>query len=98
MTSAEFAKFVEATAHMTVAEVAPDPRDFPGAAPDLIVRGSQVFSQPYGPVSLNDWMRWSKWEPRANWRDPYGKGDSRQQIPDHPVVHIGWNDAVAYAQ
>jgi formylglycine-generating enzyme required for sulfatase activity len=41
VTNAEFARFVEDTGHVTVAEVAPDPADFPGADPALLVRSEE---------------------------------------------------------
>jgi len=98
VTNAEFARFVEETGHVTVAEVAPDPADFPGADPALLVAGSQVFTQTSGPVHLGDWTQWWRWQPDASWRAPQGPGTSWQEIPDHPVVHVGWADAAAYAR
>ena len=98
VTNAEFARFVEQTDHRTVAEVAPDPADFPGADPALLVPGSQVFTQTDGPVDLRDWTRWWRWQPGASWRAPQGPGSSWQEVPDHPVVHVGWEDAAAYAR
>jgi sulfatase modifying factor 1 len=97
VTNAEFARFVDETSHVTVAEVAPDPADFPGADPAMLVAGSQVFTQTDGPVPLGDWTRWWRWQPDASWRAPQGPGSSWEEIPDHPVVHVGWADASAYA-
>jgi formylglycine-generating enzyme required for sulfatase activity len=97
VTNAEFARFVEETGHLTVAEVAPDPADFPGADPVLLVPGSQVFTQTSGPVHLGDWTQWWRWQPDASWRAPQGPGSSWEEIPDHPAVHVGWEDATAYA-
>jgi len=98
VTNAEFARFVEDTGHVTVAEVAPDPADFPGADPALLVPGSQVFTQTAGPVHLGNWTQWWRWQPDASWRAPQGPGSSWEEIPDHPVVHVGWEDATAYAR
>jgi formylglycine-generating enzyme required for sulfatase activity len=97
VTNADFARFVEETGHVTVAEVAPDPADFPGADPALLVPGSQVFTQTPGPVHLGDWTQWWRWQPGASWRAPQGPGSSWEEIVDHPVVHVGWEDATAYA-
>src|SRR3954468_17304022 len=97
VTNAEFARFVEDTGHQTVAEVAPDAADFPGADPALLVPGSQVFTMTDGPVHLGDWTRWWRWQPGASWRAPEGPGSSWQDLADHPVVHVGWEDASAYA-
>jgi sulfatase modifying factor 1 len=83
---------------VTVAEVAPDAADFPGADPTLLVPGSQVFSQTRGPVHLGDWTQWWRWQPGASWRAPQGPGSSWEQVSDHPVVHVGWEDATAYAR
>ncbi|MDF1604538.1 formylglycine-generating enzyme family protein [Nocardioides sp. YIM 152315] len=98
VTNAEFAAFVEETGHVTVAEVAPDPADFPGADPALLVPGSQVFTPTAGPVRLDDWTQWWRWQPGASWRAPQGPGSDWREIPDHPVVHVGWGDASAYAR
>jgi sulfatase modifying factor 1 len=97
VTNAEFARFVEETGHLTVAEVAPDPADFPGAEPALLVPGSQVFTPTDGPVHLGDWTQWWRWQPGACWRAPEGPGSDWEEIPGHPVVHVGWADATAYA-
>ena len=99
VTNAEFARFVDETGHVTVAEVAPDPADFPGADPALLVAGSQVFTQTDQPVALGDWTRWWRWQPDASWRAPEGPdGPGWADLPDHPVVHVGWADASAYAR
>ncbi len=59
--------------------------------------GSQVFTQCPGPVPLTDWTRWWRWQEGAQWRHPQGPGSDWHVIPDHPVVHVGWEDATAYA-
>lgn len=101
VTNAQFAAFVAETGHVTVAERDLDPDDFPGADSALLVPGSQVFTQPPGPVPLHDWRRWWRWQPGAQWRHPDGPGRdvaTWTDIPDHPVVHVGWEDALAYAR
>ncbi|GAA4372443.1 formylglycine-generating enzyme family protein [Nocardioides caricicola] len=98
VTNAEFARFVEETGHVTVPEIAPDPADFPGADPALLVPGSQVFMMTAGPVHLGDWTQWWRWQPGASWRAPLGPGSSWEDVADHPVVHVGWEDAIAYAE
>ncbi len=97
VTNAEFRRFVKDTGHVTVAERPPDPRDFPDADPDLMVPGSQVFTGTSGPVPLDDWTRWWSWVPGADWRHPYGPGSTLHGLELHPVVHVGWEDAAAYA-
>lgn len=97
VTNAEFEAFVTATGHRTVAERAPLAADFPDADPDLLVPGSLVFTPPPGPVPLDDWTRWWSWVPGATWRCPQGPGSDLGGRADHPVVHVGFEDAVAYA-
>ncbi len=97
VTNAEFDAFVTATGHRTVAERAPLRSDFPDADPDLLVPGSLVFTPPPGPVALNDWTQWWSWVPGASWWSPQGLGSDLGGLADHPVVHVGFEDAVAYA-
>jgi formylglycine-generating enzyme required for sulfatase activity len=97
VTNAQFAKFVDATGYMTIAERKPNAADFPGAPPDLLVPGSTVFTPPDRPVNLRNTMEWWSWVPGANWRHPSGPGSSIEGRETHPVVHIAYADAEAYA-
>src|SRR5512146_1673243 len=58
VTNRQFAQFVAATGHVTLAEQKPDPADYPGALPEMLVAASLVFSPPAGPVRLDDWSQW----------------------------------------
>ena len=98
VTNAQFARFVAATGYVTVAERKPDPKDFPGAPPELLVPGSVVFTPPGGPVPLDDPSRWWRYVPGASWRHPEGPGSTIDGREDHPVVQVCWDDAVAYAK
>jgi formylglycine-generating enzyme len=98
VTNAAFRRFVKDTGHVTVAETAPEPADFPGADPADLVPGSLVFAPTSGPVSLDDWTRWWQWVPGADWRHPAGPGSTLHGRELHPVVHVAYEDAVAYAQ
>lgn len=98
VTNAQFRAFVEATGHVTVAEIAPDPKDYPGAKPEMLRAGSLVFSPPDHPVNLSDWRQWWQFRFRASWRRPYGPGSSIKELDDHPVVQIAYADAEAYAR
>jgi formylglycine-generating enzyme required for sulfatase activity len=98
VTNRQFHQFVKATGYVTVAEEAPDPKDYPGALPQMLKPGSLVFAPPRHTVSLNDWRQWWRFEFGANWRRPYGRGRSNLALlNDHPVVHVALRDVEAYA-
>jgi sulfatase modifying factor 1 len=97
VTNTEFRRFVEATGHVTLAERAPDPADHPGADPARLVPASAVFAPPARRVPLTDPYRWWALVPGASWRHPRGPGSSLAGLDDHPVVHVAWEDALAYA-
>ncbi len=98
ITVADFRRFVKATGHVTVAERAPDAADFPDADPALLVPGSLVFVQPAGPVPLDDVRNWWAWTPGAEWRHPDGPDSTLAGRDRHPVTHIAYEDAAAYAE
>jgi formylglycine-generating enzyme len=98
VTNRQFREFVRATGHVTYAEIAPDPKDYPGALPEMLKPGSLVFTPPKRIVNLRDWSQWWKFKFGANWMHPYGPASSNKQLDDHPVVHISHADAVAYAK
>jgi sulfatase modifying factor 1 len=97
VTVAEFTRFVEDTEHVTVAERAPDPSDYPDADPELLVPGSLVFQQTAGPVDLADYRNWWAYVPGASWREPEGPGSGIEARASHPVTHVTYADADAYA-
>jgi formylglycine-generating enzyme required for sulfatase activity len=97
ITNREFRRFVEATGHVTVAETPPNPDDYPGALPHMLKAGSLTFDPPTHPVDLRDWSRWWTFRFGATWRKPYGPGSSNKGLDDHPVVHVAYADAEAYA-
>ncbi|NCY02792.1 MAG: formylglycine-generating enzyme family protein [Planctomycetia bacterium] len=97
VTNARFAEFVAATGHVTVAERAPRPEDFPGAPPENLVPGSLVFRPPQGPVSLANHYAWWSYVPGADWRHPTGPDSSIAGRDDEPVVQVAHEDAVAFA-
>jgi formylglycine-generating enzyme len=97
VTVAEYRRFTRATGYVTVAERAPDPDDYPGAAPEVLVPGSLVFTPPDGPVDLSDPRRWWSWVAGAQWRHPEGPGSTLHGRDRHPVTHVAYEDALAYA-
>jgi len=98
VTNAEFAKFVQATGYLTVAERKPSAEDFPGVPPERLVAGSVVFSPPDHPVQLDDHFRWWSYVPGANWRHPLGPKSNVKGKSMFPVVQISYEDAQAYAK
>lgn len=97
VTNAAFLRFVRETGHVTVAEVPPSADELTDVDADRLVAGSLVFAPTRGPVPLDDWTRWWRWQPGASWRHPQGPASSLRGRSLHPVVHVGWEDAVAYA-
>ena len=103
VTNEQFAAFVQATGHITVAERPPRAEDFPGAPPENLVAGSIVFTPPAEPVPLRDpsgmaHLRWWAYVPGACWRSPTGPGSDLEGRGDAPVVHVAYEDAEAYAR
>jgi formylglycine-generating enzyme len=98
VTNARFARFVAATGHVTFAEIPPDPAQYPGALPHMLYAGSLVFVQPGTPVDRRDFRNWWQFMEGANWRQPLGPGSSIDGLDDHPVVHVTFGDAEAFAQ
>lgn len=100
VTNAEFAAFVKATGYVTTAE-----KDFTlpmntgsGLRDSTILAGSLVFQPTEGPVPLDDFSQWWQWTTGAYWAAPEGPGSDIKSRMDHPVVHVSFSDASAYAQ
>jgi sulfatase modifying factor 1 len=106
VTNAAFAEFVKATKYVTVAEKSPDwevmkatlPAGTPKPPDDVLVPGSLVFAPPGGPVPTDNAARWWAWTPGADWRHPEGPKSSIEGRDNHPVVHVAFEDAEAYAK
>ena len=97
ITNAQFANFIRETGYRTVAERPLDRAAFPGLAPELLVPGSLVFHRTRGPVDLRDFRQWWAWTPGASWCHPEGPRSSIAGRGNHPVVHVAFEDAQAYA-
>ena len=106
VTNAQFKKFVEATGYITTAERKPDweelkkqlPPGTPKPEDELLIAASLVFSPPAHKVSLHDPSQWWNWTQDANWQHPQGPNSNIEGKENHPVVHISWDDAAAYAK
>ncbi|MBV9196503.1 MAG: formylglycine-generating enzyme family protein [Solirubrobacterales bacterium] len=97
VTVAQFARFVDETGYVTVAERPVDPADYPDGDPSLLVPGSALFFPTRGPVPLDDPTRWWAYVPGTNWRHPWGPGSDNAHRADHPVTHVAYEDAQSYA-
>ena len=98
VTTEQFAAFVRATGYVTVAERKPRQEDFPTAPPENLIAGSVVFSPPNHAVPLNDHFQWWSYVVGASWRHPLGPKSSITGKERLPVVHIAYEDALAFAQ
>jgi sulfatase modifying factor 1 len=97
VTNVQFEKFVAATGHITVAEAAVDPRDYPGGLPQMLEPHSRVFVKPDELGAQYDVQNWWVYTRGADWRHPEGPDSSNRGLEDHPVVHVAYRDAQAYA-
>ena len=98
VTNAQFAQFIAATGYVTVAERPLDPKDFPGAPLENLVPGSMLFHKTSGAVDLKNYTHWWAWAPGTSWRHPFGAASSLDGFEQHPVVHVAYEDAEAYAR
>jgi sulfatase modifying factor 1 len=98
VTNSQFEKFVAATGYVTLAERPLNPADFPGAPAENLVPGSMLFGKTGRPVDLKNYTNWWVWAPGTNWRRPLGPRSSLEGLKPHPVVHVAYEDAEAYAR
>ena len=106
VTNEEFEKFVKATGYLTTAERKPVweelrkqlPPGTPKPDDSVLVAGSMVFTPSLGPVDVREMRNFWRWTPGANWRHPEGPGSDLKGRENHPVVHVSWEDAAAYAK
>ncbi|API61109.1 gliding motility-associated lipoprotein GldK [Tardibacter chloracetimidivorans] len=97
VTNREYLRFVQATGHVTLAEIAPDPADYPMMPAEMAQAGSLLFQRPAGAVDLRDFRQWWSFCAGTDWRHPWGPGSGIEDLADHPVVHVAYQDAEAYA-
>ena len=96
VTNDQFAEFIDATGYVTMAERVPKAEDYPEAIPEELVPGSLVFTMSDGPVDLGNYGNWWRWTHGAQWRHPTGPGSDLEGFGDHPVVHVAYEDVIAY--
>jgi formylglycine-generating enzyme required for sulfatase activity len=97
VTNAAFKRFVDDTGYVTLAERAVDPKDYPGALPDMLQPSSVVFVKPAGAVDLRNHFNWWRYVAGASWRHPRGPRSTLTDLEEHPVVHVALADVEAYA-
>ncbi len=98
VTNAQFQKFVKDTGYITFAELPADPKNYPGAKPELLAPSSTVFFKPSKTVNRGNHYNWWSYIQGANWRHPEGPGSSIKERMKHPVVHVTYEDVLAYAR
>ena len=98
VTNDQFAEFVKATGHVTVAEKALDPRQHPGSTPELLQAGAVVFVMPRQGQAGSNPLQWWRYVAGADWRHPGGPGTSIEGRGPFPVVAVAYADAWAYAR
>ncbi len=106
VTNAQFAAFVNATGYKTIAERPVDweelKKQLPAGTPKpddaMLLPGSLVFTPTAKPVDLRDFRQWWTWTTGANWQHPGGPASSIEGKDQLPVVHVAYDDAVAYAK
>ncbi|MGB2013709.1 MAG: formylglycine-generating enzyme family protein, partial [Flavobacteriaceae bacterium] len=105
VTNAQFSRFIEATNYITTAERPVDwelikqqlPPGTPKPHDSLLLPGSLLFKKTKESVpNLYDFSQWWRWTTGANWKQPEGKGSSIDGKDNHPVVHVSYEDAMAY--
>lgn len=95
VTNRQFARFVEATGYQTLAERGSSDPNLPA---EFQQPGSAVFMPLREGEDYDPWQTWWRYVPGADWRHPEGPGSTIEGKEDHPVVHVAYEDALAYAR
>ncbi|BDD09893.1 hypothetical protein FUAX_23250 [Fulvitalea axinellae] len=106
VTNQQFKEFVDATGYITIAERKPVweeikkqlPPGTPKPPEEALVASSLVFRQPANDQRINHPTEVWEWRQGADWKHPQGPGSDIKGKMNHPVVHVAWEDAHAYAQ
>jgi formylglycine-generating enzyme len=97
VTNTDFSVFIAATGYVSFAERPLDPKLYPGARAEMLKPGSAVFRMPARTVRPRDLRDWWEYVLGADWRHPEGPGSSIVGRETEPVVHVAYEDALAYA-
>lgn len=107
VTNKQFKKFVQETGYITIAEreIKWDeikknlPPNTPKPADSVLQPGSLIFNKEIKEVgNMGDYFQWWKWKIGANWKQPLGPGSTITNMDDFPVVHVAYEDALAYCK
>lgn len=106
VTNTEFAEFVSATGYITTAERKPDweimklqlPPHSERPPDSLLVPGSLVFTPTKEAVPLDNPAQWWRFVAGASWKHPEGPRSNIEGKGSHPVVHVSWEDAMAFCK
>lgn len=107
VTNAQFTKFVDETAYITTAEQEIDweemkkqvPEGTPKPHDSVLQPGSLLFKKTKTSVpNLYDFSQWWIWSIGTNWRHPIGPESNIEGKENHPVVHVSYEDAIAYCK
>ncbi len=107
VTNKQYKAFVDATNYITVAERSIDwedmkqelPEGTPKPADSILQPGSLIFNKDVNIVSdMNNYTQWWLWKIGANWKHPEGPKSNIDGKDDYPVVHIAYEDALAYCK
>ncbi len=107
VTNKQFKKFVEETGYITIAERKINwdeikknlPPNTPKPADSVLQPGSLIFNKEIKKVdNMGNYFQWWKWKIGANWKQPLGPGSTIKNMDDFPVVHVAYEDALAYCK
>jgi formylglycine-generating enzyme required for sulfatase activity len=98
VTNLQFAEFVDATDYLTMAQRIPNAEDYPNIPSELLKPGSAVFVKLSQALEAATFINWWHFTEGANWKNPLGPGSNIEGKEHFPVIHIAYNDALAYAK
>ena len=104
VTNKQFREFIDETGYVTTAERKinwDEIKEFvPPGTPkphDSLLEPSSLVFQEIKTDNLQNYSNWWSLIRNANWKQPFGKDSNIEGKGNHPVIHISWDDAMAYA-